>query len=728
MNKIGLYILSLGLVLFISSCFKDLDTIPLDPNQFTSEVAYNEPESYKQVLAKLYAGLATTGQEGPAGRPDISGIDEGFSQYLRGYFYLQQLPTDETIVGWNDQTIKDFHNQSWTSSDVFVFSFYSRIFYQIALANEFLRETQSSRLDLRDVSAELREEIAGFRAEARFLRALSYWHALDLFRNVPFITENDPIGKFFPQPTNAQDLFNFIEAELLDIEDQIAAPRTNGYARADRAAVWMLLAKLYLNAEVYIGQDRYADCFEYTERVINAGFTLEPEYEHLFLADNDRSNEIIFPIAFDGINTQTFGGTTFIVFASTGGQMSPSARGIDNAWGGLRTTREFVSLFPEGQGGIVSERNRGNTVNYPKLYVPGTHQGNDPTDTRNSIAAPVGNQFFFGHKYFPDPNTEILFTRIPAPGAPFFGDNNGDGNLDQFGAPIVVPEAGLHYIEVDFTNNTYTIERRDWELQGSAVPGSEPVAMSWNQEERALEVELELDAGEITFIGNRDQSLVLGDNGGDGILELGGEPITKIEFSGTYKIYLYIEQPDYGYKITTNVFDRRGMFFTAGQTLDIEDVTPFTQGYAITKFSNMTSTGVAGSNLSYVDTDFPLFRLADAYLMAAEAALRGGGSTGQAVEYFNRVRERAYQGSLGNVTAEELTLDLILEERGRELYWECHRRTDLIRFGQFTDGSYVWNWKGGVMDGQQVPSFRNVYPIPDQDLNANPNLRQNEGY
>lgn len=108
--------------------------------------------------------------------------------------------------------------------------------------------------------------------------------------------------------------------------------------------------------------------------------------------------------------------------------------------------------------------------------------------------------------------------------------------------------------------------------------------------------------------------------------------------------------------------------------------------------------------------------------------MRGGGGVGQAVEYFNRVRERAYQGTIGNVTASELDLDMILDERGRELYWECHRRTDLVRFGQFTDGSYVWNWKGGAIDGQQVPSFRNIYPIPEADLNANPNLRQNEGY
>ncbi|MBK8669881.1 MAG: hypothetical protein IPN89_10630 [Saprospiraceae bacterium] len=135
---------------------------------------------------------------------------------------------------------------------------------------------------------------------------------MDIFRNVPFVTEADKVGAFFPNQTNATDLFKYIETELLDIENKIKAPRTNEYGRADRAAVWTLLAKLYLNAEVYTGQKKYTECLAVCEKVISAGFTLEPQYQHLFLADNHKSNEIIFPITFDGVNTRTWGGMTFL--------------------------------------------------------------------------------------------------------------------------------------------------------------------------------------------------------------------------------------------------------------------------------------------------------------------------------------------------------------------------------------------------------------------------------
>jgi len=220
----------------------------------------------------------------------------------------------------------------------------------------------------------------------------------------------------------------------------------------------------------------------------------------------------------------------------------------------------------------------------------------------------------------------------------------------------------------------------------------------------------------------------LGDIGGDGILEYGGDPINKIVSAAPYDIILYTNQPDYSYQINSRSFDRRPLFFTNGQTEDIDDLFEFQQGIAVNKFKNVTSTGQRGSNATFPDTDFPMFRLADVYLMAAEAILRGGGNTSLAVEYFNRVRERAYQSSTNNVSSSDLNLDLILDERGRELYWECHRRTDLVRFRRFTNSSYLWQWKGGVKDGAVVPEYRDIYPIPSQDLGANPNLDQNTGY
>ncbi len=522
-------ILLAGLVFVLASCTKDLNTVPLDPKVKTSANVFDNPAAYKEALAKIYAGLAVSGQQGPSGMPDISGIDEGFGQYLRGLWYLEELPTDEAVISWNDQTIKNFHYQSWGSSDVFISAFYYRIFYQIGLCNEFLRQTTDAKLKERGVDDALKAKIVHYRAEARFMRALSYYHALDEFGNVPFVTEKDPVGAFFPKQISRADLFKYIESELKAIEPDLIDARQNEYGRADKAADWTLLAKLYLNAKVFTGQERNTDCITYCKKVINAGYSLEPKYQNLFLADNNlNNNEVIFSVNFDGVHTKTWGGTTFIIHAAVGGKMNPADYGIDGGWAGTRTTSAFVKKFPDVTG-------------------------------------------------------------------------------------------------------------------------------------------------------------------------------TK---------------------------DKRAMFFTDGQTLEINDVGKFTDGYAITKFKNITSTGAPGSDLTFPDTDFPMFRLADVYLMYAEAVVRGGtgGDMATAVNLVNKLRERAYGNTSGNITASDLTLDFILNERARELYWEAQRRTDLIRFGKFTGGNYLWPWKGGVKNGTATDSHYNLYPIPASDITANPGLVQNPGY
>ena len=714
-------------VMLTTGCFNDLDTIPIDEDVITSGVVYDDPSSYRQVLAKLYAGLAVSGQQGPAGQSDIEGIDEGFGQYLRGFWYHQELSTDEALVGWNDQTIRDFHDQDWSADDGFIFAFYSRIFYQISICNEFLRETTEAKLNERGVDDGLRTQVQGFRAEARFLRALSYWHALDLFRNVPFVTEEDIVGSFFPEQTQASDLFSFLESELLAIENDIAPAGANEYGRADQGAVWTLLAKLYLNAQVYVGTDRSADCLTYCNKVINAGYTLEPEYAHLFLADNHLSNEIIFPIAFDGNNTRTWGGMTFIIRAGIGGNMDPVASGVASGWGGVRTTRQLVEIFPD-PGGVFLSPNEGNTVSYPKLYVPGAYQGWDAGNTETSLSSINSNRIYEGYKYFPEDNSPFIFTRVPSFSLSL-GDNGGDGTLEMNGDTIRVPEAGLYRIEADLNNNTYTLEKTSWGLIGSATEGGWDVDtdMTWNAELEAMEAFVDLTAGELKFRANDDWAINLGDNEGDGVLSQDGGNII-IDRAAPFHVILYLDKPDYTFEIRLASFDDRGMFFSEGHNIDIEDITLFTDGFAINKFKNITSTGALGSSTDFPDTDFPMFRLADVLLMGSEAILRSGGDKSLAADYFNQVRTRAYGSEAGNISEAELDLDLILDERAREFYWECHRRTDLIRFGQFSNSSYLWAWKGGVAEGQAVEAFRDVYPIPTSELGSNPNLVQNQGY
>lgn len=623
------------LAFFMQSCDDRLNLVPED-ERTNADAAFEDPAAYKEFLAKLYAGISLSGQQGPAGAADLAGLDEGFSNYLRLYWKMQELTTDEAIIGWNDGTIQDLHGQSWTSGNEFIRTMYTRLMYQVTLTNEFLRQTTSDKLDSRGVDAALQAEIQTYRAEARFMRALTYWHAMDLFANPPFVTEDDPTGAFLPEQIQRADLFDYVESELLAILDEMAAPRQNEYGRADRAAAWMVLAKIYLNAEVYTGTSRYADAITYTDNIIGEGYSIpEIPYYHSFLADNDSNgaqDEVIFTIPFDGLRTQAYGGMTFLVHAPVGGTMDPADFGISGGWFGIRTTPTFVDQF--------------------------STDGFDPVTATNAI-----------------------------------------GTLS------------------------------DWGLVGSATPNS------WDGPDTQLaEISANVYQGYINFVDgemkfrfNNDWSLNYGlDSSSENpaALSEGGGNIA-VE-AGTYKITLDLNTFTY----SMDLIDGRNLFYTDGQNLDIEEVGPFNQGYAVAKYRNVDVNGVQGSDSSgeHTDIDYPMFRLADAYLMYAEAALRGGGgSMSNAVDYINEIRGRAYGNEAGNITESDLTLDFILDERSRELYWECHRRQDLIRFGQFSDQG-VWQWKGNVFLGTTTESFRDIMPIPSTDLGINTNLEQNTGY
>ncbi len=628
MKKYSFKILLVGTIVTLftlTSCLNDLDKVPQDKDIVLADELFNDPASYKQVLAKLYAGLAISGQQGPAGLPDITGIDEGFSQYLRQYWLAQEVTTDEAVIGWADGSLPDYHEHDWNPSNEFVTALYNRILYQVTSCNAFLRETTPAKLADRGVTGQLLNDIELYRKEARFLRALSYYHALDLFGNFPFVTEEDEVGFFYPPQKTRTELFNYVESELLDIEGGLLAPKTNEYARADQAAAWTLLAKLYLNAEVYTGSPRYNDCITYSSKVINAGYGLEPSYQNLFLADNHTASGVIFPIAFDGLHTQTYGGTTFLIHAAVGGSMNPSDFGINGGWGGTRTTSSLVTLFDTGLDTNAANNAIGAAANWG-LVGSATLNGWGGPDM--SLYQTGTTNVFAG--YFNLTDGEIKFRR-DNDWAFNYGDNGADGTLESGGANIAV-NAGLYKVTLDLNNLTYTIEK-----------------------------------------------------------------------------------------------DPRAMFYSDGQTLAIESISTFTDGYAVTKFKNLDRNGNPGSDTSgnFTDTDFPLFRIADVYLMYAEATLRGGGGNeATAISYINQLRARA--NNFGSVSS--IDLDFILDERARELFWEGHRRTDLIRFGKFSDGNYVWPWKGGVMEGTATPGYLDLFPIPASDLNANPNLSQNPGY
>lgn len=715
------------------SCTKDLDSEPIDPNILTSNIVFDKPESYTYALAKLYASFSLSGQRGPSGLPDIEGIDEGFGNYLRQYWNAQELSTDEAVMAWNDQTIKDFHWQTWAPNDVFLAAIYSRIFFTISLSNELIRAT----------AGKTEADMVRYNAEARFVRALAYYHALDLFGNPPFVTEADLPGTFYPPQTTATDLFSYIESELLAIENNLGAPRFE-YGRADQAAAWTLLAKLYLNATTYIGVDKNTECIEYCNKVMGAGYQLALATENMpsgylrnFSADNNLSPEIIFAINCDGQYTQSYGGMTYLVHAAVGGSMNPADFGIGSGWGGIRTTKALVYKFdPEAVKSPnpmlrFGHHNFLKNTNYDVIEVPGAHQGWDPA-TAPQLASVNGDGIYEGYVWFPEAANEFKFTQGGA-WTNNWGDPEGDGTLVADAGNIIAGEAGYYRLVVDLNALTYTMTLTDWGVIGSATEGGwdSDQNMTYDATTGLWSATLRLSAGEIKFRANDGWDLNYGDDGADGILEAGGANIA-ISSGGTYVISMKLGTPDYTYFIEMASTDGRALFWTDGQSLEINDIGQFTEGWAITKFRNVNADGSEAihPHADFVCTDYPMFRLADIYLMYAEAVLRGGsgGDRGTALDLINQIRERAYGNNTGNINDADLTLDFILDERARELYWEGHRRTDLIRFGQFTNGTYVWPWKGKTYDGTQVPAYRNLYPIPSADMNSNPNLKQNLGY
>lgn len=587
--------------LTLSSCFNDLDLTP--PNGINASTVYEDPDQYVHVLAKLYAGLAISGNQGPAGNPDIAGIDEGFSQYIRVLWNLQEVTTDAAKCAWNDPGIPELNKMQWSSTNSFVNAMYYRIYFQLPLINEFIRESSDDKMSERGFSSEDQARIRAYRTEARFLRALSYYHALDLFGNVPFITEEDLVGAFLPPQISRADLFAYIESELKAIETALPAPQANEYGRADRAAAWTLLARLYLNAEVYTGTERYADCATYCNKVINeGGYSLESTYDHLFMADNHNSNEMIFPVTFDGAFTQTYGGTTFLTHSTVGGdslsQIDKTYYGIEFGWGGNRSTPEYAAFFP------------------------------DADDARNMFKT-------FGQTLVFSDDSELGQFVVGYPIAKW--RNVMSGSVAEYTGTML----GDVLTVTAVANGTVQVGQY---LTGSGIKGD-----------------------------NKITEFISGTGG-----------------TGTYRVAV------------------------------LDTVESATVLHAAFPGTNLD----AGGN--FTDIDFPLMRYADVLLMYAECAARGHADVGTGIMYVNQLRERAYGDALHNVAS--ITPESILEERARELQWEGYRRTDLIRYGLFSGGTYLWAFKGGSFAGTSVGDYVNLFPLPSADVVANPNLVQNPGY
>lgn len=312
-----------------TSCVGDLDVDPIDPNL---NISFDQNAN----LAKIYAGLAITGNKGPDGESDIADTDEGASGLMRMMFNMNELPTDEAICAWSsDADVYPLNFTNFSSSNGVVLNMFNRLYIQIAQVNNFLINT-ADKTDEATVTQ---------RAEVRFIRALDYYYLLDLYGNVTFVDETTGIGSYVPERIVRADLYAYVEKELKEIESSMKEPRQNLYGRADKAAVWMLLSRLYLNAEVYTGTAQWSAAAEYAKKVMDAGYTLESNYGNMFKADNNTSNEMILPICYDGTYTRSWSGLFFIASFISGDMSSLSNFGTKEAWGGNRARVALIKKF-----------------------------------------------------------------------------------------------------------------------------------------------------------------------------------------------------------------------------------------------------------------------------------------------------------------------------------------------------------------------------------------------
>jgi len=498
----------------VQSCIDDLDTEPL-VELTLDELLAQDPDAIEGITSRLYASFALSGPDGP-GSSDISD-DAGESPFLRGIVNLQDFTADGMKNRWGDDGLDQLTTTSdWDENNKFFRYMYNRIYYTIPQANNLMQV-------LNNVDFDDKIQVS---AEVRFIRSLAYYYLIDCFGKGVLSTEEN-LGASAPLPEASRvELFNYVESELLAIENDL--PDSNSYGRANKSVGRMLLAKLYLNAEVYTGTPRYDNAATFISKVINeGGYMLANDFVSNFSGDNYNSSEIIYPLIADADFSQSYGNTTYIVNGSTSTEtMTLLDFGTNDGWSGHRASKGWYGLFNE-VGELASD-------------------------------------------------------------------------------------------------------------------------------------------------------------------------------------------------------DRAKLFWTEGHTYEMEDYKNWGDGYPSIKYRN---TNFVGSSIAtaFSSTDFPLFRLSDAYLMYAECAIRGaaGADLGTALGYVNQVRNRSNASS---ISSNELTLNFIMDERGRELNLEGHRRSDLIRFGKFTGGSYLWPWKGNTLNGAAIPDTYKLFPIPLTALEANLNLKQNPGY
>jgi len=328
-NYIKKPLMTLLILISFIACTEDLDRFPT--NALTNEKQFSTVDGYKQAMVSAYIQFA--------------GANNFF---YRDFFELQEVTTDEIVNTWGDHQETTLN---WSSEHDQSTGVYQSGLYLITLCNNFIIESEASLVASRGLSDAEQQEVEIFKNEVRFIRAYAYWMLMDLFGNPTFATEETLKNGEVPGQILRADLFNYIESELKEIEPTMVVARANEYGRADKAAVWSLLSRLYLNAETYTGSQKYTEAITYSKKVIDAGYSLEQNHQWLMLGDNyQNTNEFIYTFNYDNEKVRTWGGTNTYSLGAAG--VTASVNGMSSSWNLYRVTQSIPALFPSNDPSI----------------------------------------------------------------------------------------------------------------------------------------------------------------------------------------------------------------------------------------------------------------------------------------------------------------------------------------------------------------------------------------
>lgn len=330
----------------LTSCVNDLDTAPISP-KIDTEV------SNDGLFNKCYANFAIAGNGSSSSGDDdcdVKGYDDaGMTGLVRLMWNLNELTTDEAICSWGDNGVPALNFNTYDNANGMTKAYFARLTLGISSCNQYLKVASS--------------DDATKTAEIRFLRAMQYYLLMDAFGNVPF---SETVEK--PIQMSRKDMYAWLVNELTNnVEPNLSAPQAKtsaqtGYGRVDKAACWMLLARLYLNAEVYTGQAEWAKAKEYAQKVMTSGYELNMDgegkwsaYQMLFMADNGETRaakECLFPIIQNTQTVVSYGNSFFLVASTFNGDMHANpddAEGTNGCvsaqWAGNRARPELIKKF-----------------------------------------------------------------------------------------------------------------------------------------------------------------------------------------------------------------------------------------------------------------------------------------------------------------------------------------------------------------------------------------------